>query len=389
MNSKKLIKGGHTSHLPLHTSNRGITLIALVITIIVLLILAGVTINMVLGDDGIIQNAQKAKEANEKGIGREEGAISDAIGILSRYNISKYENVKDANGIAKQNSTINGEKGISTNPVIPKGFKHLLGTVDEGFVIQDEEGNEFVWVPVEDTTDFETLTPGYSNGTQQTWVGREPDLVTGKTTDDGMADLVNGTSYDANEINRKAILDDGYENTNEGLKEQFEDEYNSMVESVKAYGGFYVGRYETGWNEEKGVVVSKSGVPMIGVTLLESSWATSATSNGNKATWYGLYKKQKELYKKNSSSSVVSGMIYGCQWDAIMNWMLSSADDDVRTFVSNSTGKGNYNGIRENTGGTGYDVNNIFDLAGNYYEWTREASGTGRRVLRGSDAFRQ
>ena len=337
---------------------------------------------MVLGDDGIIQNAQKAKEANEKGIGREEGAISDAIGILSRYNISKYENVKDANGIAKQNSTINGEKGISTNPVIPKGFKHLLGTVDEGFVIQDEEGNEFVWVPVSDIDGFTTLTD-FGKGTAP---GREPDLVTGKTTTvDGktVSDLVNGTSYDAIEVNRKAILDDGYANTNEGLKEQFEDEYKSMVESVKAYGGFYVGRYETGWNEEKGVVVSKSGVPMIGVTLLESSWATSATSNGNKATWYGLYKKQKELYKKNSSSSVVSGMIYGCQWDAIMNWMLSSADDDVRTFVSNSTGKGNYNGILESTGRTGRDVNNIFDLAGNCYEYTQEANNTNLRVYRG------
>ena len=343
---------------------------------------------MVLGDDGIIQNAQKAKEANEKGIGREEGAISDAIGILSRYNISKYENVKDANGIAKQNSTINGEKGTSNNPVIPKGFKHLLGTVDEGFVIQDEEGNEFVWVPVPDITEFTTLTNFGDTP------GREPDLVTGKTTTvDGktVADIVNGTSYDANEINRKAILDDGYENTNEGLKEQFEDEYNSMVESVKAYGGFYVGRYETGWNEEKGVVVSKSGVPMIGVTLLESSWATSATSNGNKATWYGLYKKQKELYKKNSSSSVVSGMIYGCQWDAIMNWMLSSADESVRTFVSDSTGMGWYSGVSGNsTHETGKDlnggknkVNNIYDLAGNNCEWTQEAKFINERVNRG------
>ena len=76
MNSKKLVKGGHTSHLPLHTSNRGITLIALVITIIVLLILAGVTINMVLGDDGIIQNAQTAKNLNK------DGQIEEALDLL-------------------------------------------------------------------------------------------------------------------------------------------------------------------------------------------------------------------------------------------------------------------------------------------------------------------
>ena len=74
--NQKLTKGGHTSHLPLHTSNRGITLIALVITIIVLLILAGVTINMVLGEDGIIQNAQKAKNLNK------DGQIEEALDLL-------------------------------------------------------------------------------------------------------------------------------------------------------------------------------------------------------------------------------------------------------------------------------------------------------------------
>ena len=74
--NQKLIEGGHTSHLPLHTSNRGITLIALVITIIVLLILAGVTINMVLGEDGIIQNAQKAKNLNK------DGQIEEALDLL-------------------------------------------------------------------------------------------------------------------------------------------------------------------------------------------------------------------------------------------------------------------------------------------------------------------
>ena len=83
--NQKLTKGGHTSHLPLHTSNRGITLIALVITIIVLLILAGVTINMVLGDDGIIQNAQKAKERYEDEAEEEQDALDIAAGNLDLH----------------------------------------------------------------------------------------------------------------------------------------------------------------------------------------------------------------------------------------------------------------------------------------------------------------
>ena len=63
--NQKLIEGAHTSHISHPTSQKGITLIALVITIIVLLILAGVTINMVLGEDGIIAQAQQAQKLNK------------------------------------------------------------------------------------------------------------------------------------------------------------------------------------------------------------------------------------------------------------------------------------------------------------------------------------
>ena len=111
--------------------NKGITLIALVITIIVLLILAGVTISMVLGDDGIIAQAQSAKQAQEKGEGKDEGAISIAEGAISRYSMGKYDASKN-NGIATQNSTINGEKASSSNPVIPKGFKAVSKSTVEG-----------------------------------------------------------------------------------------------------------------------------------------------------------------------------------------------------------------------------------------------------------------
>jgi len=97
-----------------------------------------------------------------------------------------------------------------------------------------------------------------------------------------------------------------------------------------------------------------------------------------------LYAKQKKLYEKNSDSSVVSGMIYGCEWDAIMNWMLSSKDETVSSFVTNSTNMGNYSS-KANTGSNiNYRKNNIFDLAGNYNDFTQEAySYSGWRITRG------
>jgi len=378
--NQKTIKGAHTSHLPPPTSQKGITLIALVITIIVLLILAGVTINMVLGDEGVIGQTQSAKDAQENAEGRDKGAISQAEGVLSRYSMGKYDDTLKP--IAKQNSTINGEKASADNPVIPKGFKHLTGTVDTGFVIQDEAGNEFVWIPVNGTTIKLEL-----DNNLRTRIGREPDLVTGGTDieedEEGnqfeVTDL-NRNTYDGNKENRKAILDSGYDNTNLGLKQQFQDEFNAMVESVKIYGGFYVGRYETSWTGSKvASVVGATPIKQEGKnevftakTDLGTGWTTELTGDTkNQATWYGLYKYQKELYKKNSSSSVVSGMIYGCQWDAIMNWMLS--DNDTEDFVRNSSGQGVYSETEPLQTGQ-YQVNNIYDLAGNYVEWTQEVS---------------
>jgi len=91
--NQKLIKGDYTSQ-------KGITLIALVITIIVLLILAGVTINMVLGDDGIIKQAQQAKAANENAMLEEEIAYLSGEVALNKYGAASSEELlKDAQDV--------------------------------------------------------------------------------------------------------------------------------------------------------------------------------------------------------------------------------------------------------------------------------------------------
>ena len=75
----------------INKQERGITLLILVITIIILLILAGITINVIIGDNGIIGNAGQAKEkaeiANEKEI--VEKATVQAMGN------NKYGNIEE------------------------------------------------------------------------------------------------------------------------------------------------------------------------------------------------------------------------------------------------------------------------------------------------------
>ena len=83
-------------------------------------------------------------------------------------------------------------------------------------------------------------------------------------------------------------------------------------------------------------------------------------------------------------------MIWGCQWDATLRWFQTSKDEEVKKFPTNSTGKGNYVRTQGSTNkaiptgsNTNYKVNNIYDLAGNVYEWTLEAYSNKVRVYRG------
>ena len=152
-----------------------------------------------------------------------------------------------------------------------------------------------------------------------------------------------------------------------------------MIESIKKYGGFYIGRYE----------LSKAGVQKNQPTLTYRDW-------------YGLYNACKDT-KLHASDKVKTGMIWGCQWDVTMNWLISSGAKTSDEVNEDSSSWGNYSstsvkandGTTEikasgkiavlNTGVTTYTMaNNIYDLAGNCFEWTQEANGSCRANRGGS-----
>ena len=242
---------------------------------------------------------------------------------------------------------------------IPDGFYYVGGTKEEGIVISDNiddmnegtsyevaktlQGNQFVWVPVENDTDFQRYA-GYADG-----------------------ELQNISSYTEPYTN-------GYENE--------EVEYNEMKKSVLKYNGFYVGRYEA--SQENGQAASKQGKQVWN----NISWGNSMTDIG---TTGAVYKSQ-QMYTDKEKYGVTSTLIYGVQWDAILQWIDPEYKNEDGTlyeknsFVANSTDKGNYSGSLSTTGSNeNYAVKNIYDLAGNVCEWTNEANTTGNRVIRGGD----
>ena len=391
----------------------GITLIALVVTIVVLLILAGITISLVFSENGIIAKAREAANKTNEAIINEQAQMNDVTVAMENMlnGTGGSETTPEepegcpAEEFEKWNGTsdekVNAVQSTDTTPItvpVPKGYtaSKVTGetTVEGGFVIYEGEEvvndtnkdtaqttrNQFVWVPVANPNemygtdkdgkkwgklyDFSAggITP--YNWTEEDGVMsitatssfdsyREPDVVTGS---DGTP------SYDADNTNlQQAGLD--VSATADTFKTQLETEFNNMIASVEKYGGFYIGRYETGNLSQAEAVVVKNN--------------TDIASQ----TWYTMYNKSKGVA---ASSNVTTSMIWGCQWDAVMRWMYNSGDEEKKTYTYDSTGKGNYSGSRKATGSDPeYAVNNIYDMAGNVFDWTIEAFSTNYRVFRG------
>ena len=280
-------------------------------------------------------------------------------------------------------TTTNSDGGKDT-AIIPKGFR--VSTVEEeqtietGLVVIAPDESEFVWVPVpenelnlfaeEDGTNDENGNP---NMRGKLWKFTKNGVNTGteiEYSSDGYREpaYLNNSSYD-NKIDNLNIIN-GILGTSltvgTDLKALMQDEYNDIYNSVKQYHGFYIGRYETG-DLSKDKVVSKKGNEDI--------------ANQN---WYTMYAKEKKYATQLTGTKIKSNMIYGSQWDATMRWFAKSKDNNVSTYPVNAQNgvNANFSGNRKSTGSVG-SVNNIYDMAGNVYDWTAESYTNVRRVVRG------
>ena len=400
-------------------NNKAITLIALVVTIVVLLILAGISISLVVGDNGLIRKSKDAKKQYEEAQANELAMTDEAGDLIDETVTGVAKPVKVPVGTkASKNGTIDGKEGNANNPTIPKNYTPIDageatwgdGTssptqeaVDHGLVIKDDSGNEWVWIPVDSTTlgkmvetstEAKTLcgTTGDTAVTTNKYsktitIGKDSNTATlsrstpGKSGNYREPDLVvgnNGTGYDTQDTYYKKIL--GETGTKEQLAKLFVDEYNEMIASIGKYGGFYIGRYEL-----SGTVTDPT--EKSGVTL-------------TKTNWYNLYNACRSS-KLQASDKVKTQMIWGIQWDVACDFIANKGE---QKNIKDSSNWGNYSdstgnakvtvtengtetkkyGSKQNTGYSEYwKANNIYDLAGNCWEWTQEAYSTNYRAVRG------
>ena len=360
-----------TSKVP--TSNSAITLVALIITIIVLLILAGVTISMVMGDSGLFNKANNASEQTkistakeiirmqvleneayksindskvksdedlqvdvetkltEEGykiengkitIGSTEINIAEEIANASSGEINKITIADGDNTQGTEPKTIDGEKATYKNPIIPAGFRAVDNSIDStidsnanwtngegykyGLVIQDKEGNQFVWIAVD------------------------------------------GTNVKLDRYQ----FQDSLNYNGESYTKYSETKDEAWAQKVTTYGGYYIGRYETKYENNK-CVVKQGNVPTVNVT---------------RDTARGYAQKMKNDYEYG----VTTDLLNSYMWDTALTYI------DYYTNSSSSTtpGLGNAGGKNSSAVASGSysdDIKcNIADMSGNVLEWTTE-----------------
>ena len=300
---------------------RGVTLIALVITIIVLLILAGVTIAMLTGDNGIISKAMQAKNKTEEARKTEEAGLKKIENYINGKSAEAGVVIQDLKSIKSDGTEgeVIGEKvsdGAEGVVPVPNGFYYVGGTVKSGAVISDNladkdkykgqevvgtdlSGNQFVFIPV--------------NGIDLKY---EQDH-----TYDGKHEYVYTTELSGS-TSQSEWSDDSGEQA-----------------SVKNYGGFFIGRYEAGYPDEikEGTIVNYKN----------SATGKVPVSKAGVASWnlvnQTVAKAATESMYNAANSKVKSKLVDSYAWDTTCKWLKNSGiiKDDSAGKVS-STSYGNY-----------------------------------------------
>jgi len=363
-----------------YSNQTGITLIALVVTIVVLLILAGVTINAVFSDRGIIKKAQDAQNKANESIQKDMEQINALENWLNE-NTGESNNDKEVNI-----STLVGKEAVTKNTkavdtygnkiTIPKGFKVLahgteagsatytysgdtIPAVQDGIVIEDTQtgtaGNQFVWVPV-GTIKNKSGDP--KGATSTITLGRYSDFTAtnGVYTPAQVASVENYTKAVtiSNWYQELSTFRAGNSATDSTAENATARNLAEFISTSLSNGGYYIARFEA------------------------SGTASQITSKYNqtlltKITQPNAAKAAREMYgevKENNELVYASDLVNSYAWDtAIIFIQTYSTETDASSYASQNKSKS-----FANTGKNNDKYCNIWDMSGNAWEWTTEYS---------------
>ena len=367
---------------------RGITLIVLAVTIVVILILAGVTIDVTLGENGILNKSKEAADRMNNLVKEDEAELNELLNELNETMDSNWNSnieIPEENTIpdpdpelpkldgnkGMQDETIEVEDEYGNKVTIPKGFEIVEEegtTVPEGIVVQDKDGNQFVWIPV---------GRGYKDNTGTNY----SDIQLGRYS----FDRTNGTptpvqlAYTQEKLNNYEELIpvnlngvDYYEYATrenpEGISAEkgglnaIAKDLEGFVNSVRDNGGYYLGRYEASYGSGSSVENYKPLSKVSTSTTFSTAVVRSLWTN---VTQIDAAKISRNMYNENDNVGVESDLVNSYAWDTAIVFIQEMGN-------ANYANKKAYLGEIKNTGTTGDEVCNINDMALNCWELTTE-----------------
>ena len=383
--------------------NKGVTLIALAVTIVVMLILAGVTISVLNGENGIVKQAQKAKEESKikelkekvridiagKRVENINGELRVSVlkEILDKYfdnvpvetQITSETKLKAKEEYGKYEMKISdidvGEityetsytifKDVNGEQVpIPEGYivseNSDENIVNKGLVISDSRGNEYVWISC--TVDSSSNKLQY----KRTEWGVEKD-----GTDNSRAIKDELTLKDIDVTYSKTDTDNGI---NEEISKEIVAQINAEKESIKKYGGYYIGRYEVG-KDNKTAVIKAEQEPYVNIKWSKAYELAKGIGGGEGATTY---------------------LCSSYSWDTAINFIQNTTGKNYATSIIGFNGNWKSQEVKDSSGKVIKPVNtaqrlntglttalcNIYDMGGNVGEFTTELNpGTSETVV--------
>ena len=364
--------------------------------------------------------AVSTNEAGEEGV-----TVTENNAEGNQYFVSK-----DGNTSVQEKASImatlkiEGEEATG-EPPMPDGFSYKEGSVEEGYVIEDTSGNEFVWVPVDKNQKIKINVTSEQN--------IESVILTDPYGDNIISENVGATTYNKEYVDPKrngvyklivtaggetkeveldvyslyairmweldVFTDEvaqelGYENVEEFYNNSIYastgmslEQIRSMIpiqyknsfkekefyeEQVNANGGFYIGRYEA--SDAGGEVGCK---PTTDTSELWNSVSQTDAITNVKSTFQG--------------NNYTSSLLTGSAWDRTLGWLYETGEKSIVDIIGDSKDWGNYSddtfsktiGLIDTGSKSETRAKNIYDLAGNLMEWTSEAGYADYRVFRG------
>ena len=362
-------------------NNKGITLIALIITIIVMLILVVATINVVI-NSGLIASAKNAVEKTRTAY-EEEAQVESKIKVgeenlidyLNNLNQEDEEPEEDPGDTPTtptipqvstlttiQTSTKEAKDAKGNKVMIPKGFKFSSQsgtTVQQGIVAEDSEGNQYVWVPVSNIDASGNNKIILDNNSEvEITLGR----YTFNTSTGAETMVQKGSEYAKQD---SSIVIDGYFKELTASRVSSDETENStaknlqgFIESVRDNGGYYIARYEASYGGGNKALSKPSTSTTLPISSPTGTLWNFMTQPYASAVCRSMYTENTEIE---------CDLVNSYAWDTAIVYIQKCADSAYSKAVDG-------NGILKNTGSTGDEKCKINDMAKNCYEWTTEYS---------------